>query len=191
MLHCVVSSNQSSWSDQLAWIEYAHNASTSAATGVSPFAASLGYQPPLLSVSEGELTVPSVQHHMQHCRQALRTTRTALLRPAEQNKRTPPRSGPRIPGRATGMAFCKTCSSRGRVKETSPALYRSLFHSSNIEPSDCPFSSSPFHENSRCLSCVPGEASPEQPFVKMCCAGLLKEAYFFHISITPKLTNFQ
>lgn len=121
MLRCVVSSNQSSWSNQLAWIEYAHNASTSAATGVSPFAASLGYQPLLLSVSEGELTVPLVKHHMRHCRQVLCATRTVLLRTAEQNKRTPPRSGPRIPGRATGMAFCKTCFLQ--KKEQSKAIF--------------------------------------------------------------------
>ncbi|KAL4007327.1 hypothetical protein ACER0C_001179 [Sarotherodon galilaeus] len=87
MLRCVVSSNQSTWSDQLAWIEYAHNSSTSAATGVSPFEASLGYQPPLLTITEGELTVPSVQHHLRRCRRAWRATRVALLRTAEQNKR--------------------------------------------------------------------------------------------------------
>lgn len=42
MLRCVVSSNQALWNDQLAWVEYAHNSSTSAATGVSPFEASRG-----------------------------------------------------------------------------------------------------------------------------------------------------
>lgn len=57
MLHCVAASNQSAWSDQLAWVEYAHNMSTSSATGLSPFETSLGYQPPLLSISEGELAV--------------------------------------------------------------------------------------------------------------------------------------
>uniref|UniRef100_A0AAX7UFC4 Integrase catalytic domain-containing protein n=1 Tax=Astatotilapia calliptera TaxID=8154 RepID=A0AAX7UFC4_ASTCA len=67
MLRCVISSNQSTWSEQLAWVEYAYNSSTSAATGVSPFEASLGYQPPLLSISEGELAVPSVQLHMWRC----------------------------------------------------------------------------------------------------------------------------
>lgn len=87
MLRCVASSNQSSWSDQLAWVEYAHNSSTSSATGVSPFEASLRYQPPLLSITEGELAVPSIQHHMRRCRQIWRTTRAALLRTSEQNKR--------------------------------------------------------------------------------------------------------
>lgn len=40
MLRCVASTNQSSWSDQLAWVEYAHNKSTSSAMGVPPFEAS-------------------------------------------------------------------------------------------------------------------------------------------------------
>lgn len=80
MLRCVVSSNPSTWSEQLAWVEYADNSSMSAATGVSPFEASLGYQPPLLSVTEEELAVPSVQLHMRRCRKAWRAARVALLR---------------------------------------------------------------------------------------------------------------
>lgn len=87
MLWCVVYSNQALWSHQLALVEYAHNSSTSAATGVSPFEASLGHQPLLLSVSEGDMAVPSVQHHMRCCRRAWRATRAALLRTVEQNKR--------------------------------------------------------------------------------------------------------
>lgn len=80
ILRCVVSSNPSTWSEQLAWVEYADNSSMSAATGVSPFEASLGYQPPLLSVTEEELAVPSVQLHMRRCRKAWRAARVALLR---------------------------------------------------------------------------------------------------------------
>lgn len=58
-LRCVASLNYSTWSSQLVWVENAHNSMTSSVTGVSPFEASLGYQSPLLSVSEGEL--PSLQ----------------------------------------------------------------------------------------------------------------------------------
>uniref|UniRef100_A0AAX7U1G4 Integrase catalytic domain-containing protein n=1 Tax=Astatotilapia calliptera TaxID=8154 RepID=A0AAX7U1G4_ASTCA len=85
-LRCVASHNQSTWSEQLPWIEYAHNSHTSSATGKSPFEASLGYQPPLLPAIEGEHSVPSVQAHLRGCRRAWWATRAALLRTKEQNK---------------------------------------------------------------------------------------------------------
>ena len=46
-LCCVVSSNPSTCSQQLSWVDYAHNSQNSSATSLSPFEASLGYQPPL------------------------------------------------------------------------------------------------------------------------------------------------
>ena len=86
-IRCVAAINPSSWSSQLCWIEYAHNSLSSAATGVSPFEASLGYQPPLFPAQEEELAVPSVQHHLQRCRKVWRDTMAALYRTAERNKR--------------------------------------------------------------------------------------------------------
>ncbi|KAL3969834.1 glutaminyl-tRNA synthetase [Sarotherodon galilaeus] len=85
-LRCVVASNQTIWSDQLPWVEYAHNSLTSSATGQSPFEASLGYQPPLFPALEGEHFVPSVQFHLRRCRRVWRATRAALLRTKERNK---------------------------------------------------------------------------------------------------------
>lgn len=67
-LRCVTTANPSSWSSHLAWIEYAHNFLTSAATGLSPFEASLGYLPPLFPSQESHLAVPSVQRHLLRCR---------------------------------------------------------------------------------------------------------------------------
>lgn len=64
-LHCIVSQNPSSWSTQLSWIEKAHISLTSFATGLSPFEVSLGYQPPIFPENDFELTIPSVQHHLQ------------------------------------------------------------------------------------------------------------------------------
>ncbi|KAJ8361789.1 hypothetical protein AAFF_G00420510, partial [Aldrovandia affinis] len=77
----------SAWSTQLPWIEYAHNSLTSASTGLSPFEASLGYQPPLFPVQEEELAVPSVQAHLDRCRKTWELTRTALLSSADRNRR--------------------------------------------------------------------------------------------------------
>ncbi len=42
MLRCVVSQNPSSWSQQLSWVEYAHNSLPVSGTGLSPFEGSLG-----------------------------------------------------------------------------------------------------------------------------------------------------
>ncbi|XP_044056027.1 uncharacterized protein LOC122877902 [Siniperca chuatsi] len=57
-LRCVTATNPSSWSTHLAWVEYAHNALTSATTGLSPFEVSLGYQPPLFPSWEEEIAAP-------------------------------------------------------------------------------------------------------------------------------------
>lgn len=85
-LRRVASHNQAIWSEHLPWIEYAPNSHTSSASGVSPFKASLGYQPPLFPKVEGEHTVPSVQHNLRRCRRAWQATRAALLRTKERNK---------------------------------------------------------------------------------------------------------
>ena len=68
-------------------MEYAHNSLTSAATGLSPFECSLGYQPPLFPELERDLDVPSVQHHLQKIQQTWVTVREALLRTADVNRR--------------------------------------------------------------------------------------------------------
>lgn len=54
----VISSNQTTWSTVLAWIEYAHNVMTSSTTGFSLFESSLGCQPVSLN-SEWALCVAS------------------------------------------------------------------------------------------------------------------------------------
>lgn len=53
---------------------HGQNSSMSAATGMSPFDASLGCQPQLLFITEGELADPSIQQHISHCRRAWRST---------------------------------------------------------------------------------------------------------------------
>uniref|UniRef100_A0A3Q2NMV8 Integrase catalytic domain-containing protein n=1 Tax=Fundulus heteroclitus TaxID=8078 RepID=A0A3Q2NMV8_FUNHE len=86
-LRCLTSTNPSDWSQYLPWIEYAHNSHVSTATGISPFEASLGYQPPLFPSEEKQIAVPSVHHHIHRCRQFWTQTNQALLRTAEQNHR--------------------------------------------------------------------------------------------------------
>uniref|UniRef100_A0A3Q3JTK4 Gypsy retrotransposon integrase-like protein 1 n=1 Tax=Monopterus albus TaxID=43700 RepID=A0A3Q3JTK4_MONAL len=90
-LSCVTSSSPEYWSQLLPWVEYAHNTLSSSATGISPFQASLGYQPPLLSSAETVIAVPSVHAHISRCQAVWSETRAALLRIADQNKRLPHR----------------------------------------------------------------------------------------------------
>ena len=46
-LRCITARKPSSWSHLLPWVQYAHNTLISSATGISPFKASLSYQPHL------------------------------------------------------------------------------------------------------------------------------------------------
>lgn len=101
-LHCVTSHNPSTWASCLPWVEYAHNTLTSSATGLSPFEASLGYQPPLFPEQERELAVLSVQHHLQCCRRTWARTGEVLVRTASSIM---PTSGkPYSPGQEVRLA---------------------------------------------------------------------------------------
>ncbi|KAI2657474.1 Transposon Tf2-9 polyprotein [Labeo rohita] len=79
MLRCLVSQNPSSWSQQLSWVEYAHNSLPVSATGLSPFECSLGYQPPVFSSMESEVAVPSAHAFVQRCRRTWSKARQTLL----------------------------------------------------------------------------------------------------------------
>lgn len=79
-LRYVTNHNPATWSSHLPWVEYAHNAHVSASTSFSPFAVSLGYQPPLFPEEEAELAVPYVQRHIRRCRCIWTRAREALHR---------------------------------------------------------------------------------------------------------------
>ena len=87
-LRCLTSHNPSSWSEQLLWIEYAHNTLPSSATGLSPFQCSRGYQPPLFPEQEREASVPSVQAYVRRCRRTWMQARTTLLRSSDRYQRS-------------------------------------------------------------------------------------------------------
>ena len=87
VLRCLSSQNPTSWCRHLAWAEYAHNSLPVAATGLSPFQCSLGYQPPLFSSQESEASVPSVQAFIRRCKSTWRRARAALLHSGSQVKR--------------------------------------------------------------------------------------------------------
>ena len=85
-LRCVASHHPASWSDHLPWVEYAHNALSSSATGMSPFMACYGYQPPLFSEQESEASVPSVGAHIRRVKEVWRRARSALSASAVKTK---------------------------------------------------------------------------------------------------------
>ena len=86
-LRCLTSTNPSDWCQFLPWVEYAHNSHVSTATGISPFEASLGYQPPLFPDDHKEIAVPSVAHHIHRCKRVWTQTIQALNRTSELNRR--------------------------------------------------------------------------------------------------------
>lgn len=87
-LRCISSRNPRSWSQQLLWVEYAHNTLPSSATGLSPFQCSRGYQPPLFPEQELEASVPSVQAFIQRCRRTWKQARSTLLRTSDRYQRS-------------------------------------------------------------------------------------------------------
>ena len=97
-LRCVTTSNPASWSLHLPWVEYSLNSMVSAATGLSPFMCSLGYQPPLFPSQETEAAVPSVRAHLRRCRRIWRMAQEAMTTYRDRVERTAS-----LPSRSEGM----------------------------------------------------------------------------------------
>ncbi len=81
VLRCLMSLNPTSWGQQLAWVEYAHNSLPVSSTGLSPFECSLGYQPPLFPSMEARSRGPPLlTPFVQRCHRAWTRAREAFLR---------------------------------------------------------------------------------------------------------------
>lgn len=103
---------QFTWKSHLAWVKYVHNSMTSAATGLLPFQALLGYQLPVCPAIKGETSVPLCR-----CCYLWRATCSTLLRTKEENKHLAiePRLRPTRPARMFGCwqkAFLSVRSQR-------------------------------------------------------------------------------
>ncbi len=86
-LRCLVSNNQTAWSSQLVWAEFAHNTLHHSSLGMSPFECQFGFPPPLFSEQDPEVRVPAAAQLVQRCRRAWRRARVALLRATQQQQR--------------------------------------------------------------------------------------------------------
>lgn len=84
-LRCVTAHHPSSWSANLPWIECAHNSLVCSTTGMSPFMAAQGFQPPVPIQAE-EITVPSVQDTFRRCCHVCKAARAALCCMSRQNQ---------------------------------------------------------------------------------------------------------
>ncbi len=93
----------SSWSQQLSWVEYAHNSLPVSGTGLSPFEGSLGYQPPIFSSLESEVAVPSAHAFVQRCRRTWSRARQTLLQVGARTKAKADRHRSRPPVYVVGQ----------------------------------------------------------------------------------------
>ncbi|XP_029551061.1 uncharacterized protein LOC115151196 [Salmo trutta] len=86
-LRCLFSTNLTTWSCQLVWVEYAQNTLPSSAMGLSPFECSMGYQPPLFPDQEQEVSLPLVQMFVCRCQRTWRRVRAAILKTNSRYRR--------------------------------------------------------------------------------------------------------
>ncbi len=77
LLCTLAAHNPSSWCEQLGWAEYTYNSLPSSSTGISPFHCCLGYQPPLFSAQESEI---SVQALIKRCQLTWKRVRKTLCK---------------------------------------------------------------------------------------------------------------
>ena len=87
-LRCYCEKNASTWARNLPWVEYAHNTLVSTSSGISPFEASLGYNPPLFPALEPECAASSPRSHMARCHRIWEKARASLLRAQERASRS-------------------------------------------------------------------------------------------------------
>ena len=116
-LRCLCHQKPSSWVAELPWIELSLNSMVNSSTGLSPFEAALGYQPPLLPEQEVGLIGPSVPGGLRRVRRIWRRVRAAVsksnrgaARAANRRRRASPtyRVGQRVWLRARDVTLPAT-----------------------------------------------------------------------------------
>lgn len=86
-LRCFINGQPRTWARWLAWAEYSYNTSPHVFTGISPFKAVYGQDPPpLVRVSHGQTTVDSLEAHLQERYAILDELCVHLLRAQQRMK---------------------------------------------------------------------------------------------------------
>uniref|UniRef100_A0A8C7VPF1 Integrase catalytic domain-containing protein n=1 Tax=Oncorhynchus mykiss TaxID=8022 RepID=A0A8C7VPF1_ONCMY len=86
-LRCLVSTNPTTWSRQLFWVEYAQDSLPSSATGLTQWSTQKGNQPPLFPEQEQEVSVPSAQMFVHRCQCTWRRAMAAILKTNSRYRR--------------------------------------------------------------------------------------------------------
>ncbi|KAI3374582.1 hypothetical protein L3Q82_021153 [Scortum barcoo] len=158
---CHDAGNQSTWCTYLPWVELAHNSLVSSATGVSPFEASLGYQPPLFPRQEQELAVPSIQHHLQRCKAVWQRTQAALEATVQRNRRSADKHRLPAPQYSQGQSIwlsSRNIPLRCESRKLSPRYLGPFIIQEIINPLRRPPQAALVYEDPSHLSCVPDKA---------------------------------
>lgn len=149
---------------------------TFSATCLSMFEVSLGYQPSLLSATEGEYAVPSVQHHLCHCCCFWRCTWVALLRTKEQNKCVADHhmvpTLPHQPGQKVWLSI-RNIPLWTESKKLTPCFI-DPFEIQSIINAVYLFKFNQQCGNSQLFSCLPAQASPDCWMTSQCYPGSCK-----------------
>lgn len=110
----------------LPWVEYEHNLSVLAATGMLTFMALPDYKPPLFNFQENEVAVPSVQVNLLLCRVLWRQVHFALPCSSQHTwgvGKLVQVSSPTISSRSEGLVLFKGSSPSSGFTDVSPMFH--------------------------------------------------------------------
>ncbi|XP_061681437.1 uncharacterized protein LOC133503644 [Syngnathoides biaculeatus] len=131
--------DQSTWSQHIRWVEYAHNSLPSASTGMAPLHVVHGYPPSLFPPLVTESTVPSALAVVRRCKRTWEAARRTLLRMSSAYKAAADRKRRAAPELRVGQRVwlsTKDLPLRTESRKLAPRSMRvhPTFHVSRLRP---------------------------------------------------------